>query len=243
MVVIAGTAILLVLYAIHCTWVTSNAYSSPSIVLAATQRDGSRMIFDDFREAYYWLRQNTPEGSRVMSWWDYGYQLSSMANRTILVDNNTWNNSHIAEVGKAMASSQEDAYEIMQKMDVDYVLVIFGGMTGYASDDANKYLWMVRIAGSTDPNIVEADYLNARGEFKVGNDASPVFMNSLMYSMLYHNFGAVYTDQSKPTGYDRVREVEIGKKDIELTHIEEAYTTEHWLVRIYKVKDLQNRGN
>ena len=46
---------------------------------------GSRIIFDDFREAYWWLRHNTPENSKIMSWWDYGYQISSMANRTILV--------------------------------------------------------------------------------------------------------------------------------------------------------------
>lgn len=48
-------------YAMHCTWVTSEAYSSPSIVLAARGGDGSKIIFDDFREAYYWLRQNTHE--------------------------------------------------------------------------------------------------------------------------------------------------------------------------------------
>jgi len=47
----------------------------------------------------------------------------------------------------------------------------------------------------------------------------------------------------KPTGYDRVRNTEIGNKDFELDVLEEAYTTEHWLVRIYKVKDLTNRGN
>ena len=51
----------LVTYVFHCTWVTSEAYSSPSIVLSAKQNDGSRVIFDDFREAYYWLKQNTPE--------------------------------------------------------------------------------------------------------------------------------------------------------------------------------------
>jgi len=28
----------------------------------------------------------------------------------------------------------------------------------------------------------------------------------------------------------------IGKKDIDLTYLEEAYTSEHWLVRIYRVK-------
>lgn len=84
----------------HDYQVTSEAYSSPSIVLAASQHDGSRIIFDDFREAYYWLRQNTPEDAKVMSWWDYGYQITAMANRTILVDNNTWNNTHISRVGQ-----------------------------------------------------------------------------------------------------------------------------------------------
>jgi asparagine N-glycosylation enzyme membrane subunit Stt3 len=36
---------------------------------------GSRILFDDFREAYWWLRMNTPEDAKVMSWWDYGYQV------------------------------------------------------------------------------------------------------------------------------------------------------------------------
>lgn len=35
---------------------------------------------------------------------------------------------------KAMASSEEKAYEIMRELDVSYVLVIFGGLTGYSSD-------------------------------------------------------------------------------------------------------------
>ena len=32
-------------------------------------------------------------------------------------------------------------------------------------------------------------------------------------------------------------------QEFELDVLEEAYTTEHWLVRIYKVKDLENRGS
>jgi hypothetical protein len=35
-----------------------------------------------------------------MSWWDYGYQITAMANRTVIVDNNTWNNTHISRVGQ-----------------------------------------------------------------------------------------------------------------------------------------------
>lgn len=53
-----------------------------------------------------------------MSWWDYGYQITAMANRTILVDNNTWNNTHIATVGRAMASPEDKAYKIMKQLDV-----------------------------------------------------------------------------------------------------------------------------
>ena len=33
-----------------------------------------------------------------------------------------------------MASTEDKAYEIMKELDVDYVLVIFGGLTGYSSD-------------------------------------------------------------------------------------------------------------
>ena len=50
--------------------------------------------------------------------------------RTTLVDNNTWNNSHIAMVGKAMALNEDDAYTIMQELGVNYVLIIFGGLLG-----------------------------------------------------------------------------------------------------------------
>jgi dolichyl-diphosphooligosaccharide--protein glycosyltransferase len=42
-----------------------------------------------------------------------------------------------------MASTEDHAYEIITELDVDYVLVIFGGLTGYSSDDINKFLWMV----------------------------------------------------------------------------------------------------
>lgn len=136
----------LLLFVLHCTWVTSNAYSSPSVVLASRLPDGSQHIIDDYREAYQWLRQNTKQDAKIMSWWDYGYQIGGMADRPTLVDNNTWNNTHIATVGKAMSSREEVSYPIMKQHEVDYVLVVFGGLLGYSGDDINKFLWMVRIA-------------------------------------------------------------------------------------------------
>ncbi|XP_011689835.1 PREDICTED: dolichyl-diphosphooligosaccharide--protein glycosyltransferase subunit STT3B isoform X1 [Wasmannia auropunctata] len=236
-VIVIGMLMLMMMFTVHCTWVTSNAYSSPSIVLASYSNDGGRAILDDFREAYYWLAQNTANDARVMSWWDYGYQIAGMANRTTLVDNNTWNNSHIALVGKAMSSNESAAYDIMTSLDVDYVLIIFGGMIGYSGDDINKFLWMVRIAEGEHPqDIRESDYFTERGEFRVDSEGSPTLLNSLMYKLSYYRFGDVKMDYRTPYGYDRTRNAEIGNKNFQLTYLEEAYTTEHWLVRIYRVK-------
>ncbi|XP_019630138.1 PREDICTED: dolichyl-diphosphooligosaccharide--protein glycosyltransferase subunit STT3B-like isoform X1 [Branchiostoma belcheri] len=241
-IVVMAVMMILMMFAVHCTWVTSNAYSSPSVVLASYNHDGSRNILDDFREAYYWLRQNTDDHSRVMSWWDYGYQIAGMANRTTLVDNNTWNNSHIALVGKAMSSNETRAYEIMKALDVDYVLVIFGGVIGYSGDDINKFLWMVRIAEGEHPKeIREGDYFTPQGEFRVDKAGSKTLLNCLMYKLCYYRFGEMQLDFRTPPGFDRTRNVEIGNKDISFQHLEEAYTTEHWLVRIYKVKKQDNR--
>ena len=194
-----------------------------------------RNILDDFREAYYWLWQNTADNATVMSWWDYGYQIAGMANRTTLVDNNTWNNSHIALVGKAMSSNESRAYEIMTELNVDYVLVIFGGVMGYSGDDINKFLWMVRIAEGEHPNeIRESDYFTERGEFRVDNEGTDTLLNCLMYKLSYYRFGNLKLDYQTPAGFDRTRNAVIGHKDFELTYLEEAYTTEHWLVRIYR---------
>ncbi|KAK3225378.1 hypothetical protein Dsin_005240 [Dipteronia sinensis] len=234
-----GAFYLLSRYVSHCTWVTSEAYSSPSIVLAARGAHG-RVIFDDYREAYFWLRQNTPPDAKVMSWWDYGYQITAMGNRTVIVDNNTWNNTHIATVGRAMSSYEDEAYEIMRSLDVDYVLVVFGGVTGYSSDDINKFLWMVRIGGGVFPVIKEHDYL-VNGEYRVDKGAAPKMLNCLMYKLSYYRFGELVTEYGKPSGYDRARGVEIGNKDIKLEYLEEAFTTSNWIVRIYKVKPPKNR--
>ena len=172
----------LLLFVLHCTWVTSNAYSSPSVVLASKLPNGNQHIIDDYREAYYWLRQNTPDDAKIMSWWDYGYQIGGMADRATLVDNNTWNNTHIATVGKAMSSREEVSYPILRQHDVNYVLVVFGGLLGYSGDDINKFLWMVRIAEGIWPDQVrERDFFTARGEYRIDDDATPTMRNSLMY--------------------------------------------------------------
>ncbi|CEG83090.1 Putative Oligosaccharyl transferase STT3 subunit [Rhizopus microsporus] len=231
---------MLMMFVWHCTWVTSNAYSSPSVVLASRNPDGSQRIIDDFREAYYWLRKNTDEDAKIMSWWDYGYQIAGFSNRTTLVDNNTWNNTHIATVGRAMATNEDDAYEIMKRHDVDYVLVIFGGLLGYSGDDINKFLWMIRIAQGIWPDkIKESDYFTATGEYRVDDQASKAMRESLMYKMSYYRFNELFGGRQP---FDRVRNQPLPMQGPELSVLEEAFTSENWIVRIYKVKDYDALG-
>uniref|UniRef100_A0A914EFL4 dolichyl-diphosphooligosaccharide--protein glycotransferase n=1 Tax=Acrobeloides nanus TaxID=290746 RepID=A0A914EFL4_9BILA len=206
---------ILLMYVAHCTYVTSNAYSHPSVVLQSHTNQGDRIIMDDFREAYYWLRQNTEDDARVIVY---------------------------ALVGMAMSSNESFAYEIMRELDVDYVLVIFGGVIGYSGDDINKFLWMVRIAEGEHPKIIrEGDYFTESGEYSVGAQASETMLNSIMYKMSYFRFGDLRMGYNQPGGFDRTRGYVIGRKDVTLEYLEEAYTTENWLVRIYKVAHDVNR--
>jgi dolichyl-diphosphooligosaccharide--protein glycosyltransferase len=125
----------------------------------------------------------------------------------------------------------------MQSLDVDYVLVIFGGLTGYSSDDINKFLWPVRIGSGVYPDDMpkERDFYSSSGNFDVGPGGSKVLHNCLAYKLCYYRFGEVVTDYQRPPGFDRVRNTEVGVKNIKLTHLEEAFTSEHWIVRIFKV--------
>jgi dolichyl-diphosphooligosaccharide--protein glycosyltransferase len=227
-----GLSLLLAAFFRHGVYVAGKMYSAPSIVM----QSGGR-VFDDFREAYAWMRFNTPADAKIASWWDYGYQTTAMSNRTVLVDNNTWNNTHIATVGKAMASNEKDAWDILESLDADYVFVIFGGLVGYPSDDVNKFLWMVRIAGGVYPEVRESDFLGAGGSYRVDSGIAEGLRDSLVYKLSYYRFADMPTGQA---GYDRVRNTVIGHQDFKLEYFEEVLTTSHWMVRVYKRKKAPN---
>jgi dolichyl-diphosphooligosaccharide--protein glycosyltransferase len=57
--------------------------------------------------------------------------------------------------------------------------------------------------------------------------------------MSYYNYNALF-----PAGQaqDRVRGVRLPAEGPQLNTIEEAFTSENWIIRIYKVKDLDNFG-
>jgi dolichyl-diphosphooligosaccharide--protein glycosyltransferase len=59
------------------------------------------------------------------------------------------------------------------------------------------------------------------------------------YKMSYYNYNTLF-----PAGQaqDRVRGVRLPSEGPVLNTVEEAFTSENWIVRIYKVKDLDKLG-
>jgi len=57
--------------------------------------------------------------------------------------------------------------------------------------------------------------------------------------MSYYNYNALF-----PAGQaqDRVRGSKLPAQSPELSTLDEAFTSENWIIRIYKVKDLDNVG-
>lgn len=142
------------------------ALSEPQIMMRGRSKDKESgkeyFIIDDFREAYWWLRDNTPQDARVMAWWDYGYQINGLSHRTTLADGNTWNHEHIALLGKCLTAPENVSHAITRHL-ADYVLIWTTRYAGMYSDDVAKSPHMARIGAS-----VYGD--------RIGCDASEFFM-------------------------------------------------------------------
>lgn len=140
--------------------------SSPSVVFKAQLHSGEVIIVTDYLDAYLWLRENTPEDARVLAWWDYGYQITGIANRTSLADGNTWNLEHIALLGRCLTSPEPKSHRIVRHL-ADYVLVWSGG----GGDDLAKSPHMARIGtsvfhdicGTKDPMCHGFGFLDQQG--------------------------------------------------------------------------------
>lgn len=188
----------------------AEAMSQPSIMFKATLRDGQQIMVDDYREAYWWLRDNTPEDSRVMAWWDYGYQINGIANRTSIADGNTWNHEHIATLGRCLTSPEKKAHTIVRHL-ADYVLIWSGG----GGDDLAKSPHMARIGNSVFSDICPGDPTCRRFGFDRNGSPTPMMAASLLYRLHSHN--------QRPGV----------RVDPEL--FEEVLTTKYGKVRIFKV--------
>jgi dolichyl-diphosphooligosaccharide--protein glycosyltransferase len=142
MVLLLGTYMTMGAYNSYC-WKIGKHLSNPSIIMVGQTKDGQKVVVDDYREGYHWIRDNTPADARIMAWWDYGYQITSIANRTTIADGNTWNHEHIALLARILTGPVDDGYKIARHM-ADYMLVWAGG----GGDDMAKSPHLARIANS-----------------------------------------------------------------------------------------------
>ena len=150
-----------------------------------------------------------------MAWWDYGYQINGIANRTTLADGNTWNHEHIALLGKCLVSPELEGHKIVRHL-ADYVLVWTTRFAGMYGDDLAKSPHMARIAGSVYPDVSqEGFYVDEMGR------PSESMRESLLYKL--HSFGM---------------QAEVP----ELEKYEEVYTSKYKMVRIWKVLDVDEES-
>ena len=151
-------------YPPNINWVTS-ADVPPSIANGGT---GYRMQVADWIDALNWISNNTPKDSVVASWWDYGYWITTLANRTSLADNATINQTRIAELAKMFIEPEKEGYNIAKDLDSDYVVLYlvgqrFPGANGTSfytlgsGGDESKKQWFIRIGGFNEMDYLEED--------------------------------------------------------------------------------------
>jgi dolichyl-diphosphooligosaccharide--protein glycosyltransferase len=197
----------------------AHSFSNPQLMFKTRLNNGQTVIIDDYREAYFWLRDKTPEDSRVMAWWDYGYQITGIGNRTSIADGNTWNHEHIATLGKCLTSPVKEAHSLIRHL-ADYVLIWSGG----GGDDLAKSPHMARIGNSVYRDICPKDPLCSHFGFQGPNHEKPTPMmrNSLLYNLHAHNL--------RPG----VR--------VDSNLFQEVFSSKYGLVRIYKVMNVSQES-
>ena len=194
--------------------------------LVFKHREGEQeTVIDDYRDGYEFLRTETPADSRILAWWDYGYQIAGMGNRTTLADGNTWNHEHIAMVGRCLTAPVAQAHRMIRHL-ADYVLVWSGG----GGDDLAKAPWMARIGNSVYRDICPNDPLCEKFGFypKEGimewsqADPTPMMAKSLLYNLHM-------ADRRPGVG-----------PDPEL--FEEVFRSKYGLLRIFKVMNISQES-
>ncbi len=149
----------------HGNWVDS--VRGPPTILNGGTNFGT--LLSDWPDTLEWLRTETPEDSIVAAWWDYGYWITTVGNRTSMADNGTLDYEAIRAIARMMLADPDAAWAWLNEMGADYVL-LFVAATKIQQEPVEAYLlngggdeskkqWFMRIAGD-DP--VEK-YLHADG--------------------------------------------------------------------------------
>jgi dolichyl-diphosphooligosaccharide---protein glycosyltransferase len=151
----------------NSNWISS-ADIPPSIANGGT---GYRLTTNDWINALNWISTNTPnvpKSSVIAAWWDYGYWITTLGNRTSLADNATINQTRIATIAKMFMDQTENGLKVAKDLKADYILVYvvgqrFSGINGTdfyvlgSGGDESKKQWFIRIGGFEENRYLEQD--------------------------------------------------------------------------------------
>jgi len=106
----------------------------------------------DWIQALTWMRDNLPEDAVVVSWWDYGYWIETVAGRRTLADGSTRVQRQIAQIALIMMSNESDSLEILKRYGATHIVVFItfnptNPREQWPFGDNVKWSWMVQIAG------------------------------------------------------------------------------------------------
>ena len=73
----------------------------------------SQFSSNDWKHAMEWIKQNTPKNSVIASWWDYGYWITTLSDRTTLVDNSTLIDWQIKKMAYTLITTPEKSAKIL----------------------------------------------------------------------------------------------------------------------------------
>jgi dolichyl-diphosphooligosaccharide--protein glycosyltransferase len=200
-----------VVYPPNSNWLSS-ADIPPSIANGGT---GFRVKTNDWIDALDWISTNTPSNSVVASWWDYGYWITTLGNRTSLADNATINQTRIATIAKMFMDQTENGLKIAKDLQSDYIVVYIVGqrftgnngtelyVLGNGGDESKKQ-WFIRIGGFDENTYLEQD----------GFTPKPFFWNRTLLGQLIPFTPVSYILNGAPTGQYEPGATTIYSKDI-----------------------------
>ena len=129
----------------------------------------------DWLDAMNWLKENTPKNSIVASWWDYGYWITTLGERTSIADNATLDEEKIQQLAKVFLSTPDDGWKILNQMKADYIVVYVAAQRANSDEpglylvqgggDESKKAWFMRIGGFDPSKYLYDDGISSTPEF------------------------------------------------------------------------------
>ena len=142
-------AIIIILFIIPVTIPENNTWLTWADFPPSILNGGSSFLqfsSNDWKDAMNWIKENTPEDAVIASWWDYGYWITALSERTTITDNATLIDWQIKKMGYTLITNPENSWHILHSdytTDISTYLgddnvVNFGGTL--AKDFDNEYL-------------------------------------------------------------------------------------------------------